>query len=189
MGKFKVPTLRNVALTAPYFHDGSAATLDDVLNNYAHGGRLIASGPNAGDGSMSVHRDPLVKGFTMTDQERADMTAFLQSLTDTSYVNDPRFANPSCPDDLPTSCPVTVPSFQSQVSSIVQTVCATPCHSPGQLAASRPLSDYQSIFNLKDAILNNVSVCNMPPPIAMTQLGEADRATLMSWIVCGAPNN
>jgi hypothetical protein len=189
MGKFKVPTLRNVALTAPYFHDGSAATLDDVLNNYAHGGRLIATGPNAGDGSMSVHRDPLVKGFTMTDQERQDMTAFLQSLTDTSYINDPRFANPSCPDDLPTSCPATVPSYQSQVASIVQTVCATPCHSPGQLAANRPLTDYQSIFNLKDAILNNVAVCNMPPPVAMTQLGEADRATLMSWIVCGAPNN
>ena len=69
MGKFRVPTLRNIGLTAPYFHDGSAATLDDVLASYAHGGRLITAGPFAGDGSLSPHRDPLVKGFVATEQE------------------------------------------------------------------------------------------------------------------------
>jgi cytochrome c peroxidase len=50
MGKFKVPTLRNIGITAPYFHDGSAATLDDVLDHYQAGGRTITSGPYAGDG-------------------------------------------------------------------------------------------------------------------------------------------
>ena len=46
VGKFKAPTLRNIAVTAPYMHDGSAATLEDVLAHYAAGGRTIADGPN-----------------------------------------------------------------------------------------------------------------------------------------------
>jgi cytochrome c peroxidase len=52
-GRFRVPTLRNVALTAPYMHDGSLATLDDVIDMYAHGGRLIERGPLAGDGASA----------------------------------------------------------------------------------------------------------------------------------------
>jgi cytochrome c peroxidase len=48
MGKFKAPTLRNIAVTAPYMHDGSAATLDDVFEHYQAGGRTISSGPYAG---------------------------------------------------------------------------------------------------------------------------------------------
>jgi cytochrome c peroxidase len=48
MGRFRVPTLRNIAVTAPYMHDGSVATLDEVLDHYAAGGRTIAEGPNAG---------------------------------------------------------------------------------------------------------------------------------------------
>ncbi|HXU71807.1 MAG TPA: di-heme enzyme [Polyangia bacterium] len=189
MGKFKVPTLRNVELTAPYFHDGSAATLEEVLESYAHGGRVIASGPYAGDGSMSVHRDPLVKGFDMSPDEEADMVAFLKSLTDTDFVNDPKYANPSCPDDLPSSCPGTVPSYATDVAPIVNGVCAAMCHAPGGIAQNRPLGDYNGLFALKDAVLNQVSVCNMPPADANPQLGEADRSTLLAWIVCGAPNN
>ncbi|HEY2745102.1 MAG TPA: cytochrome c peroxidase [Polyangia bacterium] len=189
MGKFKVPTLRNVQLTAPYFHDGSAATLDDVLQSYAHGGRLISSGPYAGDGSQSIHRDPLVKVIDMSSDEEADMIAFLDSLTDTDFVNDPAYANPSCPDDLPSSCPATAPSYATDVAPIVANVCAAMCHAPGGIAQNRPLGDYQSLFNLSDAVLNQVSVCNMPPANADPQLGEADRATLLAWIVCGAPNN
>ena len=131
MGKFKVPTLRNVELTAPYFHDGSAATLDEVLEVYAHGGRTITTGPLAGDGTTSPHRDPLVKGFDMSDDEKADMIAFLKSLTDTAFVNDARYANPSCPDDLPSSCPATVPSYATDVAPIVGGVCGK-CHARGR---------------------------------------------------------
>lgn len=95
MGKFRIPTLRNIMLTAPYFHDGSAATIDDVIDSYAHGGRLIPAGQQyAGDGSTSPHRDPLVKGFTLSDDERADLKAFLDALTDTDFVNNPDFADP-----------------------------------------------------------------------------------------------
>jgi cytochrome c peroxidase len=189
MGKFKVPTLRNVELTAPYFHDGSAATLDDVLQSYAHGGRLITSGPYAGDGSMSIHRDPLVKPIDMSAQEETDMINFLKSLTDTDFVNNPDYANPSCPTDLPTSCSGTAPSYAQMVGPIVNSVCAAKCHAPGGIASNRPMGDYASLFALKDAVLNQVSNCNMPPVDADPQLGEADRSTLLAWIVCGAPNN
>ena len=142
MGKFKVPTLRNVELTGPYFHDGSAATLEEVLESYAHGGRLITTGPYAGDGSTSPHRDPLVKGFDMSPDEESDMIAFLKSLTDTDFVNDPKYANPSCPDDLPDSCPGTTPSYATDVAPIVNGICAAMCHAPGGIAQNRPLGDY-----------------------------------------------
>lgn len=94
MGKFRAPSLQNVARTAPYFHDGSAATLEDVIAVYEAGGRLIESGPLAGDGRKNPHKNGFVKGFTLTDQERADLIAFLESLTDDEFLNDPRFANP-----------------------------------------------------------------------------------------------
>lgn len=94
MGRFRPPTLRNVAVTAPYFHDGSAATLDDVLDHYAHGGREITSGPYAGDGSRSPLRSEFVIGIAMTAQEREDLRAFLESLTDEAMLHDPRLSNP-----------------------------------------------------------------------------------------------
>lgn len=95
MGKFRVPTLRNIMLTAPYFHDGSAATIDDVIDSYAHGGRVIPAGqPWAGDGSTSPHRDPLVKGFDLSDDERTDLKAFLAALTDDSFIHNPDLADP-----------------------------------------------------------------------------------------------
>jgi cytochrome c peroxidase len=63
-GKFRVPTLRNVALTAPYMHDGSIATLAEVVDHYAAGGREIEDGPNAGDGRENPNKSPLVRPMT-----------------------------------------------------------------------------------------------------------------------------
>lgn len=94
MGKFRPPTLRNVAVTAPYMHDGSFATLDEVIAFYARGGRLIASGENKGDGKKSPFKNGLVSGFKITKQQQADLVAFLKSLTDESFLNDPRLGNP-----------------------------------------------------------------------------------------------
>lgn len=95
MGRFRVPSLRNVAVTAPYFHDGSAATLSDVLDHYAAGGRTITSGPYAGsDGSKSPLKSSLVRGFTLDSQEKVDLVAFLESLTDDGFLKDPRFGDP-----------------------------------------------------------------------------------------------
>jgi len=94
MGRFKAPTLRNIGFTAPYMHDGSAATLDDVLAHYAAGGRTIASGPYAGVGSKSPFKDGLVTPFTLTDDQITDLKSFLLSLDDPEFVSDPRLANP-----------------------------------------------------------------------------------------------
>jgi len=94
MGKFKAPTLRNIAVTAPYFHDGSAATLDEVLDHYAAGGRTILSGPNAGIGSANPHKHGFITGFPLSAQDRADLLAFLHSLTDSTFLTEPRFRNP-----------------------------------------------------------------------------------------------
>ncbi len=94
MGRFRAPTLRNIAVTAPYMHDGSIATLDGVLDHYAAGGRTIASGPNAGVGSASPLRSEFVRGFVLSPSEREDLLAFLRALTDQSLLTDPRFADP-----------------------------------------------------------------------------------------------
>ena len=93
-GKFRVPTLRNVGLTAPYMHDGSLATLADVIEHYAAGGRLITDGPLAGDGRLNPNKSPLVFETDLDDREKADLVAFLDSLTDHGFVTDPRFAAP-----------------------------------------------------------------------------------------------
>jgi len=94
MGRFRAVTLRNIELTAPYFHDGSAATLEDVVDHYAAGGRHIESGAHAGDGSKSPLKNPLVRAFPLTASEKADVVAFLRSLTDATFLTDPRFSDP-----------------------------------------------------------------------------------------------
>jgi cytochrome c peroxidase len=94
LGKFKAPTLRNIAITAPYMHDGSIATLEGVIDHYAAGGRTIDSGPNAGIGHDNPNKDRLIAGFPLSRQDRADLIAFLESLTDEAVLHDPRFANP-----------------------------------------------------------------------------------------------
>jgi len=87
MGKFRTPSLRNVALTAPYMHDGSLATLDAVIDCFAAGGLTSEDGPYAGVGSENPYKDPRISGFSLDSGERADLMAFLQSLTDDSFVS------------------------------------------------------------------------------------------------------
>lgn len=94
VGKFKPPTLRNIAVTAPYMHDGSVATLEDAVEHYAAGGRTIANGPNQGVGHDNPNKSPAVRGFLLTAEQKADLVAFLQSLTDQDLLHDARFANP-----------------------------------------------------------------------------------------------
>lgn len=83
MGKFRAPTLRNIAVSAPYMHDGSIATLDEVLEHYARGGR-----------AANPLKSEFITGFTMSTQEKEDLIAFLQSLTDYGFLRDPAFADP-----------------------------------------------------------------------------------------------
>ncbi|MCC6252623.1 MAG: c-type cytochrome [Bacteroidia bacterium] len=80
MGKFRVPTLRNIALTAPYMHDGRFETLPEVLNHYSHGIK------------QSATLDPeLEHGITLSDKEKEEIIAFLNTLTDYNFTNDKRF--------------------------------------------------------------------------------------------------
>jgi len=95
MGRFKAPSLRNIAVTKPYMHDGSAATLEDVVDHYSRGGRLIESGNHVGDGRLSPFKSEFVNGFELSDTERADLIEFLSSLTDESALIDDRWSNPS----------------------------------------------------------------------------------------------
>ncbi|EGA71314.1 methylamine utilization protein [Vibrio sinaloensis DSM 21326] len=93
-GKFRPPTLRNVAFTAPYMHDGSIASLAEVLDFYANGGRNITSGDHQGDGRINPNKSEFVKGFTLSAQEKQDMLAFLSALSDPVFISNPRYANP-----------------------------------------------------------------------------------------------
>ncbi|HUM69632.1 MAG TPA: parallel beta-helix domain-containing protein [Chloroflexota bacterium] len=89
-GAFKVPTLRNIALTAPYMHNGSMASLEEVLDFYAEGGGRAHGQENI---------DVFVQGFEMSDQEKADLLAFLMALTDESQM-------PEIPTAVPSGLPV-----------------------------------------------------------------------------------
>lgn len=84
MRKFKVPSLRNVDLTRPYTHDGRFNTLDAMLQHY-----------RTGIYQSTTLDTTLRNGIQMTDIEKQDIIAFLKTLTDTSFVKDPRFAEPA----------------------------------------------------------------------------------------------
>lgn len=85
-GKFKSPSLRNLAYTAPYMHDGRFSTLEAVINHYSEGLQ------------SSSTIDPLMKnidvgGVQLSDQDKADLKAFLLSLSDPSFINNITFQN------------------------------------------------------------------------------------------------
>ena len=90
-GKYRIPTLRNIEFTAPYMHDGSFSTLDEVLEFYNSGLK------------RSPYVDPLMinvnhGGTYLTPEERADLKAFLLTLSDSSFITNPAFSNP-CPNN------------------------------------------------------------------------------------------
>jgi cytochrome c peroxidase len=80
LGKFKVPGLRNVAASAPYMHDGSLGTLAEVIDQYDRGGRGAA--------------DPQIGPLHLTAAEKSDLEAFLNALSDESFLRDPRHRAP-----------------------------------------------------------------------------------------------
>ena len=89
-GAFRTTTLRNIAVTAPYMHDGSIATLDEVIRkHYAVKGRA-ALGPNG----ANPLRSEFIEGFQLSKSETRDLIAFLRSLTDESFLHNPAFSDP-----------------------------------------------------------------------------------------------
>ncbi len=93
-GKFRPTTLRNIGYTAPYMHDGSIETLEEVIEFYAAGGRNVTSGEHQGDGRQNPNKSTFVSGFTLSEQEKQDILAFLGALDDPTFVTNPRYANP-----------------------------------------------------------------------------------------------
>ncbi|MBP2232611.1 cytochrome c peroxidase [Azospirillum agricola] len=94
MGAFRAPSLRNVAVTGPYMHDGSIATLAAVIDAYSDGGRAIRSGALKGDGRLNPHKSGLIARIGLTPQEKRDLLAFLGTLTDETLLTDPRWSDP-----------------------------------------------------------------------------------------------
>lgn len=74
---FKVPSLRNVALTEPYMHDGSLISLYDVIDHYQNGGE------------NHINKSPKIIGFELSAEEVSDLIAFLESLNDYDFINNP----------------------------------------------------------------------------------------------------
>ncbi|WP_318460281.1 cytochrome-c peroxidase [Photobacterium leiognathi] len=80
-GKYRIPSLINVSETAPWGHDGSVQSLEQYIEHYAAGGRVITVGKNAGDGRLHLNKDPKITGFRLSTTEKKALVAFLQSLT------------------------------------------------------------------------------------------------------------
>ncbi len=110
VGSFQIPSLRNIALTAPYMHDGRFSTLGEVIDHYSHGiqpnkyldWHLIENGNGPffgeGDGIVfdpgSVNGEIVPKQFNFSNTEKDALIAFLKTLTDETLVNDPKFSDP-----------------------------------------------------------------------------------------------
>ena len=88
MGKFRAPTLRNIALTAPYMHDGSIPDLQTVLDHYGAGGRHRLHSPQSVDTTAEATTDPLMTGFELTPDEKQQLIAFLHALTDETFIRE-----------------------------------------------------------------------------------------------------
>jgi parallel beta-helix repeat protein len=108
---FRTPGLRNIALTAPYMHNGSLETLEEVIQFYADGGGLAAGGVN-------VQVDEKVRGFELSERQQQDLIAFLYALTD----------EPSelltIPETVPSGLPVVQP-LQNPARALVEVSTST----------------------------------------------------------------
>lgn len=78
-GKFKVPSLRNVSVTAPYMHDGSLSSLEEVIEHYNSGG------------SNHINKSELIRPLNLSTQEKSDLVAFLRTLTDQEFLTNKNF--------------------------------------------------------------------------------------------------
>lgn len=86
-GRMKVPSLRNIAVTAPYMHDGRFKTLEEVVDFYSR--RIQPKSPN-----IDEHIVPLGRGLGLSPAQKADLIAFLHTLTDSSFLKNPAFSDP-----------------------------------------------------------------------------------------------
>jgi cytochrome c peroxidase len=90
-GKFKAPSLRNVALTAPYMHDGRFKTLEEVVEHYSRG---VHPHVNLELAFEETDAGQPTSGLRFSDEQKAALVAFLKTLTDERFVSDPKFSDP-----------------------------------------------------------------------------------------------
>ncbi len=83
IGKFRTPSLRNIAVTAPYMHDGSLATLEKVIDHYAAGGKM-----------EHANKSRILHPLTLSAEDKRDLIDFLMSLTDQALLHDSRWSDP-----------------------------------------------------------------------------------------------
>ena len=81
IGKFKIPTLRNIELTGPYMHNGSISTLEEVIEHYNSGG------------NDHMNKSDFIRPLNLTSSEKSDLVAFLKSLTDPEFISNKHLAN------------------------------------------------------------------------------------------------
>lgn len=86
LATFKVPSLRNVALTAPYMHDSRFNTLEEVIEHYNSGVKSSST--------VSILLQNNLNGLKLNEQDKSDLVAFLKTLTDSTFINNPEFDNP-----------------------------------------------------------------------------------------------
>ncbi|MDO7885765.1 cytochrome-c peroxidase [Hymenobacter cheonanensis] len=92
-GKFIAPTLRNIALTAPYMHDGRFKTLEEVLDHYSDHVQMASPGLD-NNLILGINDPPFGTHMDLTATEKKQVIAFLKTLTDSTFISDPRFADP-----------------------------------------------------------------------------------------------
>ena len=90
-GRFRVPTLRNIALTGPYMHDGRFGTLEEVLDHYSD---HVLPTPNLSSFIRGMSNQPGGSQLSLTQAEKRNIIAFLHMLTDSTFTNSPAFSNP-----------------------------------------------------------------------------------------------
>ncbi|MDH5655240.1 MAG: cytochrome-c peroxidase [Spirochaetia bacterium] len=96
-GRFRIPSLRNLAYTAPYMHDGSIPTLNGVVEHFNAGGRNIKTGPFKGDGRENPLKDPAISPLNLSRTEKEDLLSFLLALSDFCFTVNPEFSDPNLP--------------------------------------------------------------------------------------------
>ncbi|NIJ52521.1 cytochrome-c peroxidase [Dyadobacter arcticus] len=89
--RFRIPTLRNIMLTAPYMHDGRFTTIEQVLDHYSE---HIVQSPTLSTFLQDISNEAGGKNLALTKNEKADLAAFLGMLTDSSFISNPAFSNP-----------------------------------------------------------------------------------------------
>ncbi len=98
-GKFRVPTLRNLAYTAPYYHNGTAVTLEEVISAYAQEEQLYNESSEIKSVKFITSNSSPNKNFALTLQQRKALISFLLSLSDSSILTNPAYANPFKEDE------------------------------------------------------------------------------------------